>query len=152
MKNILVLFALALFFIGCDEDPVKPIEETPFIPTGFTFTLNDSIHLYCNNGQLDNVKGDTIRLNWFKGEQSFKINYLDKDGNVLKDPDNLVYKAYAKTWKHSTKEDERAFASAFGYTLSLTPHDEGIAHFIFKLEKEGNPVVEQDSIPILIIK
>lgn len=150
MKKILVLFAISLFFIGCNEDPVKPIEEIPFEPTGFTLSLKDSVHLYCNNGQLDHIKGDTIKLNWFLGEKNFDIDFLDKDGKVLKDPDPLVYTTYAKVWKHSTKEDERAFASAINFFLSLTPHDEGIAHFIFELKKDGKVLIEVDSIPVII--
>lgn len=152
MKKILVLLALSLFFIGCSDDSVKPIEEVPFEPTGFTFSLNDSIHLYCNNGQLDHIKGDTIKLDWFAGEKTFKIDFLDKDGKVLKDPDPLIYTTYAKVLMHSTKEDERAFATAFNFSLSVTPHDEGIAHFEFQLNKASELLIGVDSIPVLIYR
>jgi hypothetical protein len=152
MKKILVLIAISLFFIGCDEDPVKPVEETPYLPTGFTLTLNDSVYLFCNNGQLDHIKGDTIRMDWYSGEKNFNIDLLDKDDNVLKDPNPLVYTTYAKVWKHSTKEDERAFASTVNFFLSITPHDEGIANFVFELKKEGETVFKVDSIPVIIYR
>ncbi len=152
MKKILVLIAISLFFIGCDEDPVKPVEEVPFAPTGFTFSLNDSIYIYCNNGQLDPLKGDTIRMDWYGGEMSFDIDFLDKDGKTLNDPDPLVYTTYAYVWEHSTKEDKRAFASAYNFLISITPHDEGIAHFIFELKKDDEILIAVDSIPIIIYR
>jgi|GEM_PF-1698621 hypothetical protein len=152
MKNILVLFALALFLISCDEDPVKPVDEVPFVPTGFTFSLNDSVHIYCNNGQLDHLRGDTIKMNWYAGEKSFKIDFLNTDGVTLDNPDPLVYTTYANILEHSTKEDKRAFASAYNFTLSITPHDEGIAHLVFKLNKEGETLINVDSIPVVIFR
>lgn len=154
MKNILLISLFALLFIGCDESSVTPIEDKdiPFEPTGFTLSMNDSIHLYCNNGQLDHLLGDTIKLNWYFGEKSFDINFLNSKGETLKNPDPLKYITFADIIEHSTKEVKRAFASAYNYTLSITPHDEGVAYLVFNLKKEGKVIVNQDSIPIVIYR
>lgn len=154
MKNILFLTLISIFIFGCNESSVNPIDkpEVPFEPTGFTLSMNDSIHLYCNNGKLDHLRGDTIKLNWYFGEKSFDINFLNSKGETLKNPDPLKYITFADIIEHSTKEVKRAFASAYNYTLSITPHDEGVAYLVFNLKKEGKVIVNQDSIPIVIYR
>lgn len=149
MKKYLLLILFAILFVSCSDDGVSP--ETPFEPTGFILSLNDSVHIYYNNGQLNPDMGDTLVLDWYLGEKTFDIQMLNKDDELLENPDPLDYYTYVEVTNRSQIDDKKVFATAYNFKLSMTPHDEGKTDFLFRLTKsDGTLVLEAKEIPVVI--
>lgn len=151
MKKYLLLIITTILFASCSDDVVGPGDKTPFEPTGFILSSQDSIHIYYNNGELNRDKGDTLILDWYLGEKTFDIQMLNKDGVLLDNPDPLDYYTYAEVTNKSQIDDRKVFATAYNFNLSMTPHDEGTTDFLFRLTKsDGTLVLEAREIPIII--
>lgn len=151
MKNLLLVLFSCLILVSCSDDEVQPEPEVNFEPTGFTLTYNDSIYTEYQNGEYMS-DADTIRMDWFEGEKTFDINFMDKDGNFYENVDPLDYVTFAKVTNRSEIEDPIVHGSAFNFILSLTPHDEGVTDFLLQVtrEEDGEIVFKADSLFIEI--
>lgn len=152
MKNLFILLIFAVVFAGCSDEKSNPITpDKPFEPTGFMLVRNDSTYIYCNNGELDPMRGDTLTIDRYKGEVTYDVKFLDKDGNTLKDPDPLKYTIYVDVTNRSTIEDKKAFAGAYNFKVSFTPDEQGDTDFLFELKKDDKRILYVTGIPLHIL-
>ena len=151
MKKLLFILLASVIVTSCSDDEVKPEPEVNFEPTGFTLTLNDSIYSEYQNGEYMS-DADTIRMDWFEGEKTFDINFMDKDGKFYEDLDPLKYVTFAEVTNRSTIEDPIVHGTAFNFILSFTPHDEGVTDFLLQVtrEEDGEIIFKADSLFIEI--
>ena len=151
MKKYLLLIITTILFASCSDDAVGPSEDVPFEPTGFMLTYNDGTHLYYNNGKLDSDKGDTLIIEWYLGERTYDIEFLDKDGKTLSDPDPLKYYTYVEVFNSSDIDEKKALATAYNDKLSVTPHDEGETIFLFRVTKsDDTEIFEAVDLPLSV--
>jgi len=151
MKKYLLLIIAAILFASCSDDAVGPDEDVLFEPTGFMLNLNETTHLYYNNGELDPEKGDTLIIEWYLGERTYDVKYLDIEGNILEYPDPLEYYTYAEVLNSSDIDEKKALATAFNDILSVTPHDEGETVFTYTVTKsDGTVILEAVDIPLSV--
>lgn len=150
MKNLILLLFSSLILASCSDDNgggTDPDPEVNFEPTGFTLTYNDSIYTEYQKGEYMS-DADTVRLDWYLGERTFIINFMDKDGNFYENVNPRNYTTFAETFNDSRLEDPIVHGSAVDFKLSLTPHDQGFTHFLIRVTKEedGSEVFFADSL------
>lgn len=153
MRSLILVLFTSLILASCSDDGggVNPDPEVNFEPTGFTLTYKDSIYTEYQKGEYMS-DADTIRMDWFKGERTFDINFMDKDGKFYENVNPRDYNIYAETINRSTIEDKIVHGSAIDFELSFTPHDQGITHFFLRVNKEedGSELFFADSLFIEI--
>ena len=150
MKSLILVLFSCLILVSCSEDGGGGIEPEPEVnlePTGFTLTYKDSIYTEYQKGEYMS-DADTVRLNWFAGERTFDINFMDKDGNFYENVNPRNYITFAETFNGSELEDPIVHGSAIDFELSLTPHDQGVTHFLIRVTKEedGSEIFFADSL------
>lgn len=153
MKSLILVLFSCLILASCSDDDgdVNDPDPVVFEPTGFTLTYNDSVYTEYQNGEYMS-DADTIRMDWYQGEKTFDINFMDKDGKFYENVDPLKYVTHADVINRSSIEDPIVHGTAYNFLISLTPHDEGVTHFFLKVtdDDSGDTVYESDSLFIEI--